>query len=159
MLKICIYWVLTLQQSKDATTAKDTDKIRIEDFAINRLMRLFKCCWMYWQKVETAIFLSYDWTHCCGKKEYPVFNGLSSVRVAIVARSRECDRYLCMINPMNFHCAALRGLPCGCSIFSGLFIWKGDARLYLQAMSHSRNCETCTPSYIACSLPFLFVNV
>lgn len=39
------------------------------------------------------------------------------MRIAIVARSRERDRCLRTINPINFHYGALRGLPCGCSIF------------------------------------------
>lgn len=48
----------------------------------------------------------------CGKKKLSI-----GVRIAIVARSRERGRCLRTINPINFHYAALRGLPCGCSIF------------------------------------------
>jgi len=63
------------------------------------------------------------------KKEYLIVDIFSSMRIAIVARSRERDRYLRTINSMNFHCAALRGLPCGCS--SGLFVETGDAQFVL----------------------------
>jgi len=65
------------------------------------------------------------------KKEYLIVDIFSSMRTAIVARSRERDRYLRTINSINFHCAALRGLPCGCSISSGLFVGTGDAQFVL----------------------------
>lgn len=138
--------------------AKGIDKSRMERRIQRLIARLFKPLDVPTKGRSRNIFDSDEPSLWRKKKkeEYPVFYGLSSVRTAIVARSRERDRYLRTINPMNFHCAALRGLPCGCSTSSGSFVSERKTR-----DCTCRRClvlVTARPSYIACFLlPFFLL--